>query len=102
MNDNRYTSVGSQCNISIEICPNEWDQFEPTEDVKTRFCNHCENKVYLCSTEEEAVAHAKERHCIAIMPQPKRDKKYDESWKKKYAVLGRSEFQQAFFNNLDD
>jgi hypothetical protein len=102
MNNNRYTRVGSQCNITIELCPRIWRNFEQTEDPNTRFCKHCEKNVYLCATEEEAVAHAKERDCIAIMPQPKRDKKYDESWKKKYAVLGRSEFQQAFFNSFDD
>ena len=84
-----FASVGSQCNISISLCPKNWRNFEQTEEPNTRFCKHCEKNVYLCTTEEQAIAHAQERHCIAMSLQEKRDPERMQMLRKRLLVLGR-------------
>jgi hypothetical protein len=97
-----FVSVGSQCKISISQCPKNWTRFEKTDEPNTRFCKHCEKNVYLCTTEEEAVAHAHEMHCIAMSLQEKRDPGRMQRLRKHLLVLGRPTLSWDSINNNDD
>jgi len=46
------------------LCPKKWENLEPTEREKVRFCNSCRKNVYLCSSEEEAESYS--GVCIAL------------------------------------
>jgi len=46
-------------------CPRQWDELTPTEDKSVRHCGQCNQHVYLCSTDEETLSHARAGHCIA-------------------------------------
>lgn len=47
-------------------CPERWDQLSPTEVGGVRFCQTCRERVYYCSTIEEAKEHAGQGHCVAV------------------------------------
>jgi hypothetical protein len=47
-------------------CPLEWDALTPTDDEAVRVCPKCGESVFLCKTDEEAIAHAKQGHCVAL------------------------------------
>jgi len=46
-------------------CPLNWSDLRETEEENKRFCNQCENDVFLCKTDGETIDHAKQGHCIA-------------------------------------
>jgi uncharacterized protein (TIGR02996 family) len=47
-------------------CPERWDRLAPTKVAAVRFCQACRERVYYCSTIEEAKEHAGQGHCIAV------------------------------------
>jgi uncharacterized protein (TIGR02996 family) len=47
-------------------CPKKWEQLDPTEDDAVRFCETCQQKVYFCSSVQEAGEHARRDDCVAI------------------------------------
>jgi uncharacterized protein (TIGR02996 family) len=47
-------------------CPMQWDKLAPTEARSERFCNSCQQTVYYCATQEEAIGHANVGHCVAV------------------------------------
>ena len=47
------------------ICPLKWEALERTAEDTQRFCGSCDRLVYLCSTDEETLEHARAGHCIA-------------------------------------
>src|SRR5436305_13940628 len=48
-----------------QVCPREWEQLALTEDASVRHCAQCNQDVYLCSTDDETLNHARAGHCIA-------------------------------------
>jgi hypothetical protein len=46
-------------------CPRQWEELTPTDDTSVRHCGQCNQHVYLCSTDEETLSHARAAHCIA-------------------------------------
>ena len=53
------------CTFQFE-CPRKWESLKLTNQDGTRHCSQCNRDVYLCSTDEELIAHAKADHCVAI------------------------------------
>jgi hypothetical protein len=47
------------------VCPKRWDDLAATDDPAARHCDQCDRQVYLCTTDEQTIAHAKAGHCIA-------------------------------------
>jgi hypothetical protein len=47
------------------VCPQRWEALTPTEEPGVRHCGRCDQRVYICSSDEEAVTHARAGHCIA-------------------------------------
>jgi hypothetical protein len=43
----------------------QWDLLTPTDAHGVRHCEHCDQDVYFCMTDEETIAHARAGHCIA-------------------------------------
>ncbi|HTL27611.1 MAG TPA: hypothetical protein VL282_00255 [Tepidisphaeraceae bacterium] len=53
--------------IFRQECPRLWEELTPTADASVRHCGHCKQDVYLCSTDDETLSHARAGHCIARM-----------------------------------
>lgn len=49
------------------VCPKHWDELAVTEAEDERFCSQCNEKVYVCTTLEQMAAHARDRHCVALV-----------------------------------
>jgi uncharacterized protein (TIGR02996 family) len=47
-------------------CPQRWDNLAPTPVAAVRFCQACRERVYYCSSIEEAREHAGRGHCVAV------------------------------------
>lgn len=47
-------------------CPQQWRDMVPTEADGVRYCTQCEKPVYLCFSTDEAFAHARQNHCVAV------------------------------------
>ncbi|MDR3637829.1 MAG: hypothetical protein P4L84_28745 [Isosphaeraceae bacterium] len=47
------------------VCPKRWEALTPTEERGVRHCGQCDQRAYLCATDEETVTHARAGHCIA-------------------------------------
>lgn len=45
------------------ICARKWQDLESTESEDVKFCNHCEQSVYLAKTMEDFDRFAEERKC---------------------------------------
>ena len=57
----------SNCPLDFAFeCPRRWLELRPTTQPAVRFCEACRREVHLCSTEDEALAHAEQGHCVAI------------------------------------
>jgi hypothetical protein len=52
------------CEFEFE-CPMNWFDLTATKDPEIKYCETCNNDVYLCLTQEDLDAHAEQRHCIA-------------------------------------
>ncbi|MCC6995685.1 MAG: hypothetical protein IT370_13835 [Deltaproteobacteria bacterium] len=50
-------------------CPRLWQELLPTGDARVRDCAECQQQVHLCSTLDEAAAHARAGHCISVPSQ---------------------------------
>ena len=46
-------------------CPLNWDALTPTAERQTRYCDTCNQSVFLCESDEETISHAEQGHCIA-------------------------------------
>jgi hypothetical protein len=47
------------------VCPQRWESLTPTEQGWTRHCSQCNRQVYLCTSDEQTIAHARAGNCIA-------------------------------------
>jgi hypothetical protein len=48
------------------VCPKTWDELSPTPAAEgVRFCGTCAREVFLCTSDADAVMHARAGHCIA-------------------------------------
>ena len=56
----------ANCLSVVFECPNRWNRLAPTGDPKNRFCSACKRTVHYCETLDEARAHARSGHCIAL------------------------------------
>ena len=52
--------------IAVDICPNLWENFSPTNNPKVRHCGVCSQNVHFCDTEKEIMRHANQGHCVAF------------------------------------
>ena len=58
--------VVTDCPPKFEFqCHQEWDELDETADRGIRFCQKCQQKVYLCCDDKERDIHAQDGHCIA-------------------------------------
>jgi uncharacterized protein (TIGR02996 family) len=56
-----------QCPLRFRFrCPLRWEKLGPTADPGVRYCHHCGENVYHCSTIEEAREHALHGNCVAV------------------------------------
>ena len=54
------------CTVHVETpCPKRWDALEPTHEDGVRHCSACQSLVYFCTSDEDTLAHARQKHCIA-------------------------------------
>src|SRR5438552_2196635 len=68
--NNELLSELWNCPSNFDVkCPTEWEKLKATNDDSVRFCNVCQQKVHLCKTPDEFVAHGNQGHCVAT---PKR------------------------------
>jgi hypothetical protein len=51
--------------IFRQVCPQKWEALAPTGDAGVRHCGQCDQQVFLCSTAEETLNHARAGHCVA-------------------------------------
>ena len=54
-----------ECQFAYK-CPQVWQLLDPTDQEGIRYCGECQREVFLCSSEEELRAHAKQGHCVAV------------------------------------
>jgi hypothetical protein len=47
------------------VCPQKWGDLARTDVDSQRFCDKCEQIVYLCVSDAETLEHARAGHCIA-------------------------------------
>jgi len=47
------------------VCPQNWAELSETGDDSQRFCDQCQQIVYLCVSDEETLEHARAGHCVA-------------------------------------
>jgi uncharacterized protein (TIGR02996 family) len=48
------------------LCPQRWEDLEPTDTRMERFCDACQQNVHYCHTIEQARTHALQGACVAI------------------------------------
>jgi hypothetical protein len=48
-----------------QVCPRRWEALTQTGRAGVRHCGQCDQNVYLCTTDEETLSHARAGHCIA-------------------------------------
>ena len=53
------------CKFQYE-CPKRWNDLLATDVENVRFCNHCEQNVYLVQTQIEFAEQAAKGKCVAI------------------------------------
>jgi hypothetical protein len=55
------------CKIKLAfVCPRDWDELDPTGESGARFCQQCQQKVFLCKNDFDALERARAGHCIAM------------------------------------
>jgi uncharacterized protein (TIGR02996 family) len=59
------TRIANCLTVAFE-CPQRWSRLTPMREPKNRFCSACKRTVHYCETLEEARAHARGGHCIAL------------------------------------
>jgi hypothetical protein len=68
--DEVYTYLATEvadCPLEFGVeCPRRWLELRPGERPDVRFCDSCRREVFLCSTENEAIEHARQGRCVAI------------------------------------
>jgi|ERR1051326_1258452 hypothetical protein len=53
------------CDLFAFQCPKRWSELAQTNSSDVRHCSVCERDVYLCTTDEQTIQHAKAGDCIA-------------------------------------
>ena len=55
------------CPIPVfrRVCPQQWEALTQTDQPNVRYCEQCNQNVFLVSTDEETLSHARAGHCIA-------------------------------------
>jgi len=48
-------------------CPKRWDSLRPTQHPGVRHCGACDRPVYLGATVEQALTHARQGRCVALL-----------------------------------
>ena len=56
---------GDQGRLRRLTCPKLWDDLEPTDSERVRFCSSCESNVHHVITDEEIGRAIREDQCIA-------------------------------------
>lgn len=57
----------ANCPVEFRFqCPKLWENLDPTDDRRIRFCETCQKQVHLCENMEEVARHAHAGNCIAI------------------------------------
>jgi hypothetical protein len=68
--DTAYSMQGAQvtrCSqLFAVICSRQWLELDETDDPDERHCPGCNETVYHCETEAEALDHAERGHCVAL------------------------------------
>ncbi len=55
------------CEKSLEFhCPQQWNKLTTTTDPAIRHCSICDQDVFMCSSAEEFIKHARMGQCVAI------------------------------------
>jgi len=63
----RPTNSIRNCAVEFRrLCPLDWTSLERTDEKSVRFCQACRQNVFLCASDAEALAHARQGHCIAM------------------------------------
>jgi hypothetical protein len=47
-------------------CQNRWYDLRQTEDKNVRYCNECDQNVFLCHTQDEMISRARKSQCVAL------------------------------------
>ena len=47
------------------VCPENWNNFEKTDDENVRFCGSCEKQVFKATDKEILEELSKEKKCVA-------------------------------------
>lgn len=53
------------CEMELE-CPKNWFELEPTSSPSVKYCNTCNQGVYLCITQEDLDKSIEEKRCVAF------------------------------------
>ncbi len=53
------------CEMELE-CPKNWFELEPTSSPSVKYCNTCNQGVYLCITQEDLDKSIAEKQCVAF------------------------------------
>lgn len=64
-------------------CTKQWLELKQTDSDKLRFCDDCQQPVYLCETDEELTEAIIQNRCVAIRVFPARHgfgSPTDEDW----------------------
>lgn len=47
-------------------CDQSWDALADTDDSNVKYCKHCKNNVFYCSTPEELMRAIRRRVCVSV------------------------------------
>jgi hypothetical protein len=50
-------------------CPKRWGELKPSLMAAVRHCDHCQRKVYLCTTDADLKLYTSLNYCIAVVKQ---------------------------------
>lgn len=57
----------AKCELTV-VCGRNWDEFVDTEEDGIKFCNHCQQAVFLTRTSAEVRIAAEKGLCVYIVP----------------------------------
>lgn len=66
MNSNQILN-NANCELTV-VCGRNWDDFDKTEEDGIKFCNHCQQAVFLTRTSAEVRIAAEKGLCVYIVP----------------------------------
>jgi hypothetical protein len=71
------------------LCPKRWDDLAKTEHPKVRFCNECNEHVFLCESAHDQLEHHRNQRCIALPIAPPEPEMFDPNDRTHYMRMGR-------------